>query len=62
MALIAPEMTEAPHLNVAAELLIAQTAYPELFGDVDVSEALKAMTEEATGSIPEALFFYEGRE
>ncbi len=62
VALIAPEMTEAPHLKVAAELLIAQTAYPKLFGDVDVGEALKAMTEEATGSIPEALFFYEGRE
>lgn len=62
VALIAREMTEAPHMKLAAELLIAQTAYPELFGDVDVGEALKAMTEEATGSIPESLFFYNGRE
>ena len=47
---------------MAAELLIAQTAYPELLHDVDVGEALKALAEEATGSIPEALFFYDGRE
>ena len=62
LALIAPEMTEAPHLRLAAELLIARTAYPELFGDLDVEEALKALAEEATGSIPDAVFFYDGRE
>lgn len=60
--LIAPEMTEAPHLKLTAELLIAKTAYPELFPDVDVREALKALTEEATGTIPEAVFFYNGGE
>ena len=60
--LIAPEMTEAPHMQLAAELLIAKAAYPELFPDVDVREALKALTEEATGTIPEAVFFYDGGE
>ncbi len=62
VVLISPEMTEAPHLKLAAELLIAKTAYPDLFPDVDVGEALKALTEEATGSIPEAVFFYDGGE
>ncbi len=62
VVLISREMTEAPHLKLAAELLIAKTAYPELMRDVDVREALKALAEEATGSIPEAMFFYEGRE
>ena len=60
IVLISVEMTEAPHLILAAELLIAKTAYPELMRDVDAGEALKAMTEEATGTIPEALFFYSG--
>ena len=62
VVLISREMTEAPHLILAAELLIAKTAYPELLQDVDVREALKAVTEEATGSIPEALLFYDGGE
>ena len=62
VVLISREMTEAPHLKLAAELLIAKTAYPELMRDVDVREALKALAEEATGSIPEAMFFYEGGE
>lgn len=58
--LISSETDEAPHLRLAAELAIARTAYPELMADVDPAEALKAMSEEATGSIPEALFFYSG--
>ena len=62
VVLISREMTEAPHLKLAAELLIAKAAYPDLLEDVDVGEALKALTEEATGSIPEALFFYDGGE
>ena len=60
--LISAEMTEAPHLKLAAELLIAKTAYPDLFRDVDVREALKALTEEATGTIPEATFFVDSGE
>lgn len=60
--LISAEMTEAPHLTLTAELLIAKAAYPELMQDVDVREAMKIMTEEATGTITEASFFYDGRE
>ena len=62
VVLVSAGMAEAPHLKLAAELLIAKTAYPDLMQDVDVREALKALTEEATGTIPEAWFFIDGGE
>ena len=57
VVLISSEMLDVPHLKLAAELLIAKTAYPDLMHDVDIADALKALTEETTGTIPEALFF-----
>ena len=56
--LIAQDMLEAPHLRLAAGLLIAQTANPEVYADVDVAQALKALTEEAAGIAAEGSYYF----
>ena len=48
--LLSEELLEAPYLRVAAMLVIARTAYPDLFADTDPTQALEALTEEATGA------------
>ena len=50
-------MLEAPHLRLAAGLLIAKMANPEVYADVDVAQALKALTEEAAGTAGEGLYY-----
>ena len=56
--LIAQDMLEAPHLRLAAGLLIAKTANPEVYADVDVAQALKALTEEAAGIAAEGSYYF----
>jgi hypothetical protein len=56
--LLSRELLEAPHLQLAAMLLIARTANPELFTDVDMGEALQRLTEEAAGFPSAGVFFY----
>ena len=56
--LLAGELLEAPHLQAAAMLLIARTAHPELFPDVDPEKMLSMLTEEQTGTLPTGIYFY----
>ena len=56
--LLSEEMLEAPHLRLAAMLLIAKCANPALMADVDIEKALEMLTEEATGSLPTGLYYY----
>ena len=58
--LVSREFLEAPHLRTALELLLAKTAYPSLFADVDVSAALAALTEEAAGTPAEGIWYVGG--
>ena len=55
--LVSQDMLEAPHLRLAAGLLIAKMANPEVYADVDVAQALKALTEEAAGTAGEGLYY-----
>ena len=57
---IAEELLKAPYLQTAAQLMIAKTAMPALFGDVDLNEALSMLIEEATGALPTGVYFYDG--
>ena len=56
--LLSEELLEAPHLQLAAMLFIAKTAYPEAFADTDPEEALRMLAEEATGLIPAGTYAY----
>lgn len=55
--LISQDMLEAPHLRLAAGLLIAKTANPEVYADVDAAQTLKALMEEAAGTAGEGLYY-----
>ena len=56
--LLSQDMLEAPHLRLAAGLVIAKMANPEVYADVDPAQALKALTEEATGAAGEGLYYF----
>ena len=58
--LLSEELLEAPHLQTAALLLIAQTAYPASFSDVDAEQALRMLSEEATGLRPTGVYWFSG--
>ncbi len=60
--LLSREMLETPHLQTAAVLLIAGTANPPLFADVDMDEALRMLTEEAAGVLPAGVYYYAAKE
>ena len=60
--LLSQELLEAPHLQTAARLLIARTAYPDLFADTDPGEALRQLILEAAGSLPTGVYYYHGQE
>ncbi len=55
--LISRAMLEAPYLQTAAMVLVAQTANPALFADTDPDKMLEMLTEEATGTLPSGTFF-----
>ena len=59
--LLSEELLEAPHLRVFVLLAIAKTAYPELMKEAELGKALEMLTEEATGSIPAGIYFYNGQ-
>ena len=59
--LLSEEMLTAPHLRTAAALAVAKTAYPDLFEDTPIDEALRMLTEEATGAPPEGVYWYAGQ-
>ncbi|MBQ8953046.1 MAG: hypothetical protein IJ048_02930, partial [Clostridia bacterium] len=60
--LLSQELLEAPYLQTAAMLMIAKTANASLFADVDLSEALQMLAEEATGTLPTGIYYYTGEE
>ena len=57
--LISEEMLDAPYLQTAAMLLIAKTANPSLYEDVDPDQALTALIQEATGLQPSGRYYYQ---
>ena len=59
--LLSEELLEAPHLQLAAMLILAKTANPELFADLDADRALEMLSEEATGTVPAGIFCYSGQ-
>ena len=59
--LLSDELMKTTHLQVAAMLMIAKTANPEMLADVDIGEALEMLTEEVTGSVPSGIYYYNGR-
>ena len=60
--LLSEELLDEPWLRTAAAVMVARTASPDLFADVDGNEALNMLAEEATGTIPAGIYFYTGRE
>ncbi|MBR3019205.1 MAG: hypothetical protein IKH57_19350 [Clostridia bacterium] len=60
--LLSEELLDAPYLQTAAMLMIAKTANPSLFEDVDIQEALQMLTEEAVDQLPTSVYFYSGKE
>ena len=57
--LLSEELLEAPWLRTAAMLAIARTAYPALMADTDIDQALNMLAEEATGSVPDGIYYYK---
>ena len=49
LLLLSEALLTTPHLQLAARLMIARTAFPGMFDDVDPAEALRRLTEEAEG-------------
>ena len=60
--LLSGELLEAPYLQTAAMVLIARTANPSLFPEVDPDEMLRMLTEEATGTLPTGIYYYRKEE
>ncbi|MBR6184865.1 MAG: hypothetical protein IKQ41_01225 [Clostridia bacterium] len=60
--LLSQELLEAPYLQTAAALMIAKTANPELYSDVNLDQALGMLAREAAGTLPAGLYYYSGKE
>ncbi len=60
--ILSEELLEAPHLQLAAMLLLAKAANGDVMADVDPEEALRALAEEATGLIPDGIYWYLAKE
>ena len=56
--LLSEDLLGTPELRLAAALIIAKTASPDLFADVKTDEALAMLAEEATGQVPGGIFYY----
>jgi len=57
--LLSRELLDAPYLQTAAMVMIAKTANPSLFTDVDLDGMLRMLTEEATGTLPTGIYCYK---
>jgi len=51
---------ESAWLRLLAELVLAKTAYPEVFVDLDLLRAQQMLSQEATGLLSDALYFDTG--
>ena len=58
--ILSQELMDAPYLQTAAMLMIAKTANPDLYADVDLQQALQMLAEEATGAVPYGIYYYSG--
>ena len=56
--LLSEDLLQTPSLQTAAMVLIAGTANPGLFADVDPDQMLQMLVEEATGTLPTAVYYY----
>ena len=59
--LLSGELLQTTWGRVAAMVLMARTAMPELFTDVDPDTMLQQLAEEATGSLPAGCFYEDGQ-
>ena len=59
--LLSEEVLETPYLQLAAMLMIAKTASPDLYADVNIDSALAMLGEETTGSAPYGIYYYNGQ-
>ncbi len=57
--LLSRELLEAPYLQTVAMVMIAKTAYPDLFADVDPDIMLQMLTEEAGVTLPTGIYYYK---
>jgi len=57
--LLSEDLLQGPYLQTAAMVIIAKTAYPDLFADVDLDHMLQMLMEEATGTLPAAVYYYK---
>lgn len=57
VVLLSEELLREPYLQTVAMLVIAKTANPDIYEDVDLDEALTMLMQEATGSNPSGVFF-----
>ncbi len=55
---LSEELLEGDHMQTIAALLIAKTAYPSIYADVDIDQAIGAIIEEATSTPPAGSFYY----
>ena len=49
-------------MQTIAALIIAKTAYPSLYEDVDIGQAISAIIEEAAGTAPAGSFYYSAQQ
>ena len=57
--LLSEDLLQAPYLQAAAMVMIAKTANPDLFADVNLDHMLQMLMEEATGTLPTAIYYYK---
>ena len=60
VVLLSEELLSEPWLQTAAMLVLAKTANPDLYEDIDLNDALRQLALEATGSVPEGVFWMLG--
>ena len=58
--LLSRELLDASYLQTAAMVMLAKTANPDLFTDVDLDQMLQMLMEEATGTLPAESYYYRG--
>ncbi len=56
--ILSREMMDAPHLVLAAQVILAKMAAPELFEGVDGEKVIEALCEEAAGALPDGRYDY----
>ncbi len=58
--ILSEELFSSPHLRLQAVLIIAKTALPDLFGDLDLDLSMRMLSEEAGGPPSAGIYYYNG--